>query len=133
VLLRFGWLLDDSRDGVLGRVLQRLEQSEAILLADDRRGNPTPADDAARVILAVLKQLDCQAPLWGTYHYGGHAASTPVLVAQALPGQAAKYPAARRAGLQEDIHHLRYQAARLAHRPAEPAGALLPPWLMPRS
>jgi len=41
VLLRFGWLLDDSRDGVLGRVLQRLEQSEPILLADDRRGNPT--------------------------------------------------------------------------------------------
>ena len=84
MLLRFGWLLDDSRDGVLGRVLQRLEQSEAILLADDRRGNPTPADDAARVILAVLKQLDCQAPLWGTYHYGGHEASTPLLVAQAL-------------------------------------------------
>ncbi|PZR76425.1 MAG: dTDP-4-dehydrorhamnose reductase, partial [Stutzerimonas stutzeri] len=88
VLLRFGWLLDDSRDGVLGRVLQRLEQSEAILLADDRRGNPTPVDDAARVILAVLKQLDCQAPLWGTYHYGCHEASTPLLVAQALLGEA---------------------------------------------
>ena len=39
VLLRFGWLLDDSRDGVLGRVLQRLEQSEAILLADEPTGN----------------------------------------------------------------------------------------------
>ena len=91
VLLRFGWLLDDSRDGVLGRVLQRLEQSEPILLADDRRGNPTPVDDAARVILAVLKQLDCQAPLWGTYHYGGHEASTPLLVAQALLGEAGKY------------------------------------------
>ncbi|WP_444815215.1 sugar nucleotide-binding protein, partial [Stutzerimonas frequens] len=44
-----------------------------------------------RVILAVLKQLDCQAPLWGTYHYGGHEASTPLLVAQALLGEAARY------------------------------------------
>lgn len=50
---------------------QRAERDAELLLADDRRGNPTPVDDAARVILAVLKQLDCQAPLWGTYHYGG--------------------------------------------------------------
>lgn len=91
VLLRFGWLLDDSADGLLGRFLRRLEQHEPLELADDRRGNPTPVDDAARVILAVLKQLDCQAPLWGTYHYGGHEASTPLLVAQAIAGEAAHH------------------------------------------
>lgn len=91
VLLRFGWLLDDSPDGLLGRFLTRLEQLEPLELADDRRGNPTPVDDAARVILAVLKQLDCQAPLWGTYHYGGHEASTPMLVAQAIAGEAAHH------------------------------------------
>lgn len=91
VLLRFGWLLDDSADGLLGRFLQRLEQSDELCLADDRRGNPTPADDAARVILAVLKQLDCQAPLWGTYHYGGHEASTPLMVGQALLAEAAHH------------------------------------------
>ena len=90
VLLRFGWLLDDSSDGLLGRFLQRLEQSEELCLADDRRGNPTPVEDAARVILAVLKQLDCQAPLWGTYHYGGHEASTPLVVGQALLTEAAR-------------------------------------------
>ncbi len=91
VLLRFGWLLDDSHDGLLGRFLQRLAQGEPIQLADDRRGNPTPVDDAARVILAVLKQLDCHAPLWGTYHYGGHEASTPLLVSQALLAEAARH------------------------------------------
>ena len=58
VLLRFGWLLDDSTDGLLGRFLRRLEQDEELCLADDRRGNPTPIDDAARVVLAVIKQLD---------------------------------------------------------------------------
>ncbi|MGM3389261.1 NAD(P)-dependent oxidoreductase [Stutzerimonas stutzeri] len=91
VLLRFGWLLDDSKDGLLGRFLHRLETCESLSLADDRRGNPTPVDDAARVMLAVLKQLDCQAPLWGTYHYGGHEASTPLVVGQALMAEAAHH------------------------------------------
>jgi dTDP-4-dehydrorhamnose reductase len=53
-------------------------------MADDRRGNPTPVDDAARVIISVLKQLDCAAPLWGTYHYAGHEATTPLALGQAI-------------------------------------------------
>lgn len=88
VLLRFGWLLDSSADGVLGRFLQRAEQDQELLMADDRRGNPTPVDDAARVILAVLKQLDCQTPLWGIYHYGGHEATTPLALGQAVLAEA---------------------------------------------
>ncbi|WP_213879549.1 sugar nucleotide-binding protein [Pseudomonas sp. dw_358] len=88
VLLRFGWLLDDSIDGLLGRFLQRAETPQEIFLADDRRGNPTPVDDAARVIISVLKQLDCQAPLWGTYHYAGNEATTPLALGQAVISEA---------------------------------------------
>ncbi|MWV16275.1 sugar nucleotide-binding protein [Pseudomonas sp. L-22-4S-12] len=88
VLLRFGWLLDDSADGLLGRFLRRAELEQELFMADDRRGNPTLVDDAARVIIAVLKQLDCQIPLWGTYHYGGHEATTPLALGQAIIGEA---------------------------------------------
>ncbi len=95
VILRFGWLLDDSPEGILGRFLRRLELPEAVPLADDRRGNPTAVEDAARVMMAVLKQLDCQAELWGTYHYGGHEATTPMGVAQLLISEAAMFRAAR--------------------------------------
>jgi dTDP-4-dehydrorhamnose reductase len=91
VLLRFGWLLDDSADGLLGRFLSRAERDEPLLLADDRRGNPTPIEDAARVILAVLKQLDCQTPLWGTYHYGGHEATTSLALGQAVLSEARNF------------------------------------------
>jgi dTDP-4-dehydrorhamnose reductase len=91
VLLRFGWLLDESPDGQLGRFLLRAERDESIALADDRRGNPTPVDDAARVILAVLKQLDCQAPLWGTFHYGGHEATTSLALGQAVLSEARNF------------------------------------------
>ncbi len=88
VLLRFGWLLDDSADGLLGRFLRRAEGEQELFMADDRRGNPTLVDDAARVIIAVLKQLDCQFPLWGTYHYGGHEATTPLALGQAVISEA---------------------------------------------
>lgn len=88
VLLRFGWLLDDSPESVLGRMLQRAQDHELLEMADDRRGNPTPVEDAARVILAILKQLDCAAPLWGTYHYGGQEAATALSVAQAILAEA---------------------------------------------
>jgi dTDP-4-dehydrorhamnose reductase len=91
VLLRFGWLLDDSANGRLGRFLTRAAHDEPLLLADDRRGSPTPVDDAARVILAVLKQLDCQAPLWGTYHYGGHEATTSLALGQAVLSEARNF------------------------------------------
>jgi len=89
VLLRFGWLLDDSPEGWMGRFLRQLNQSEPVFLADDRRGNPTPVEDAARVILAILKQLDCQAALWGTYHYGSHDAVSQMLLGQTLMTDAA--------------------------------------------
>ncbi len=35
----------------------------------DQRCSPTPADDVARVILAINKQLDCDAMNWGLFHY----------------------------------------------------------------
>ncbi|MNF52853.1 dTDP-4-dehydrorhamnose reductase [compost metagenome] len=89
VLLRFGWLLDDSPEGVLGRFLALAENTQELLMADDRRGNPTPVDDAARVIISVLKQLDCAAPLWGTYHYAGNEATTPLVLGQAILTEAA--------------------------------------------
>jgi dTDP-4-dehydrorhamnose reductase len=33
------------------------------------RFSPTPAEDAARVMLAIAHQVDCRANAWGTYHY----------------------------------------------------------------
>ncbi|WP_026146578.1 sugar nucleotide-binding protein [Zestomonas thermotolerans] len=91
VLVRFGWLLDESPGGLIDRFLKRAERHAELRLADDRRGNPTPVDDAARVLIAVLKQLDCEAPLWGTYHYGGHEATTALALGQAIIEAARTY------------------------------------------
>jgi len=104
VLLRFGWLLDDSEDGLLGRFLSRAAQDGSLPLADDRRGNPCPVDDVARVMLAVLKQLDCEAPLWGTYHYGGQEATTALALGQAIVAEARNLRAVLPAQIEAQAH-----------------------------
>ena len=111
VLLRFGWLLDDSAHGLLGRFLSRAGLNQPLLLADDRRGNPTPVDDAARVILAVLKQLDCQTPLWGTYHYGGHEATTSLALGQVVLSEARQFRSNLLEELSAQAHSARADAA----------------------
>ncbi|WP_185267421.1 sugar nucleotide-binding protein [Halopseudomonas xiamenensis] len=82
VILRFSWLLDASAEGALARLVAELKRSPALELAEEWRGNPTPVADAARVILSVLKQLDCAAPLYGTYHYGSNEPATWISFAQ---------------------------------------------------
>lgn len=84
LVLRFGWLLDSCTGGGLDRFLREAASQPLLALAEDRRGNPTPLEDAARVLLAVLKQLDCEASAWGVYHYGGQEATTALALGQAL-------------------------------------------------
>lgn len=76
VILRFSWLLDSSDDGVFQQLVNELKRTSTPELAEEWRGNPTPIDDAARIILSVIKQLDCAASLYGTYHYGSSEATT---------------------------------------------------------
>ncbi|UVE17310.1 NAD(P)-dependent oxidoreductase [Pseudomonas sp. LS44] len=111
VLVRFGWLMDDDPCGLLGRFLRRAEKGEELFSADDRRGNPTPVDDAARVLIAIAKQLDCVAPLWGTYHYGGHEATTALALGQAILSEARTYRPALFDHISPQPHAARSDAA----------------------
>ncbi len=83
-VLRFSWLLDGSAEGQLAKLLEQLHGPQPVLLAEEWRGNPTPVEDAARVLLAVLKQLDCEAPLYGVYHYGSTEPSSWISFAKSL-------------------------------------------------
>lgn len=84
IILRFSWLLDSTAHGPLAQLVGQLRESSALTLAEEWRGNPTTVEDAARVILSVLKQLDCDVPLYGTYQYGSTEAATWISFAQAV-------------------------------------------------
>ncbi len=67
IILRTGWSL--------GRFIRKVEacaaSGEHVRLPGKVRGQPVTYRDLARVIVAILQQLDCGAEVWGTYQYAG--------------------------------------------------------------
>ncbi len=84
VILRFSWILDSTPDGFLAKLVASMKSAAPVILAEEWRGNPTPVADAARIILSVLKQLDCAAPVYGTYQYGSSEATTWISFVQCV-------------------------------------------------
>ncbi|WKD49340.1 sugar nucleotide-binding protein [Microbulbifer spongiae] len=75
-ILRFGWVVDSSRDALLGRVLHSFVTGEPIALDSCSSGNPVTALDLARVVVAVSQQLASGACASGIYHYGSSDSCT---------------------------------------------------------
>ena len=69
IVLRTGWLFGADGQGAFQRFLEMLESGEEITVDEAVEGAPTAAADVARVLLAIIRQLDCGAPCWGVYHY----------------------------------------------------------------
>ncbi|HET8802691.1 MAG TPA: sugar nucleotide-binding protein [Marinobacter sp.] len=67
IILRTGWSL--------ARFIRKLQAStrtnETLSLPGRCRGQPVSVRDLARVMTAVIQQLDCGAEVWGTYQYAG--------------------------------------------------------------
>lgn len=67
IILRTGWSL--------GRFIRKVQQGTApgdtLRLPGRCRGQPVTVRDLARVMKAVILQIDCGAEVWGTYQYAG--------------------------------------------------------------
>ncbi len=74
IVLRTGQLLTLKETGILRELLKRKEQNTSLILNQKQLFSPTPVNQAAEVIVAILKQISCVDTLWGLYHYGGNQA-----------------------------------------------------------
>lgn len=67
IVLRTGWSLS--------RFVQKVQKStmgrEDLFLPGRCHGQPVAVQDLARVITAIVLQVDCGAEAWGTYQYAG--------------------------------------------------------------
>lgn len=67
LILRTGWSL--------GRYIQKVqhegEAKVSLPFSSRHRGQPVSSRDLARVIAAMVLQVDCGAEVWGTYQYAG--------------------------------------------------------------
>ncbi len=69
IILRTGPLFSSQGDNVLTRLLQGIQQGEALSLSNAGKCCPLHSSDLARVVTAIIEQLACGAEPWGNYHY----------------------------------------------------------------
>lgn len=69
IILRTDWLFSRDRPGFFQQHIENCKRNGGRLEVMNHRFSPTPAVDAARVLLAIARQVDCAADVWGTYHY----------------------------------------------------------------
>jgi dTDP-4-dehydrorhamnose reductase len=79
------------------QLLDKARNQGSLMLDNLIRIAPTPADDIAQVIHALLQQIGCDDSLWGTYHYCSVESTTEYAFAEVLLAEARQY---------EDLAHV---------------------------
>ncbi len=74
------------KDLLADSVIKRKEK-----FPEDQLFAPTSASDIARVIIAVIRQLDCDIQPWGTYHYSSSTPTSWYGFAQSIIEEAGHY------------------------------------------
>lgn len=87
VILRTGWGLARF----ITKVQDHATTDGRLSLSSKHLGQPVTTQDLARVMVAIVQQLDCGAEVWGTYQYAGAEEVTHYELGLAL----AKLPAIR--------------------------------------
>lgn len=99
IVLRSGPLFAASGDNLFTGVMKRLERGEPVECGEDKLC-PTPANDLARVVVAIILQLSCGATPWGIYHYCSSDAASLYNFAEAVVALASQYGRIR----SDDVH-----------------------------
>ncbi len=71
IVLRPGWLFGPHKRGLIKSWIRSIKRHEGAIDIWRRRLSPTSTEDLAGAIAAVCRQVDCEANVWGTYHYCG--------------------------------------------------------------
>ncbi|MEK9711257.1 MAG: sugar nucleotide-binding protein, partial [Thalassolituus sp.] len=91
IILRVGQLMTLEGDDFASRVLNHIRTEPLLALDMQKQFEPTPVDDLASVIVAVLRQVHLSDNLWGTYHFSGVEAVSSYGFAEALLSEARQF------------------------------------------
>lgn len=69
IILRLSWVMSAASDCVFTRLLQLLVANGEVQVSPLLKASPTFADDVARVIVGIIKQVFSGSSNWGIYHY----------------------------------------------------------------
>jgi len=71
IILRPGWLFGRWKKGLIKTWIRNAQRDAGRLQVSRRRFSPTYTGDLASAVAAVCHQVDCEANVFGTYHYCG--------------------------------------------------------------
>ena len=71
IVIRSGWLFGKKKKGLIKSWIRVAKKNRGQVPVTSRRLSPTYTGHLAQAILAVIQQVDCDANVWGTYHYSG--------------------------------------------------------------
>lgn len=91
VVVRSGPLLTADDPNPLTRLVALLHAGGVVPASTEQRFSPVAPDDIARVIAAIVDQLDCGAQCWGIYHYCSADTASPYEFAEAILAAANQY------------------------------------------
>jgi dTDP-4-dehydrorhamnose reductase len=91
IILRVGWIFSAYGNNFVLRTLRQLQESDHVKAVSDQQGCPTYASDVARVLIAIIMQLECDINVWGTYHYSGAEVTSWKGFAEAILAAAKKH------------------------------------------
>ncbi len=69
IILRLSWVIGAYGDNLLTRLLGAYLAGASVSVNRRLRGAPTALSDAARIAVALIKQISCGAENWGVMHY----------------------------------------------------------------
>lgn len=90
ILLRVCGVFSPWRKNFVKTIFNAFKQDKELRVINDQYCCPTGAHDIARVLLAIIKQLNCGANAWGTYHYVAADVTTWHGFAESIVHEAAK-------------------------------------------
>lgn len=93
IVLRVSWLYSTDENNFISATIRSASASELISFNSAGKGCPTSVRDVARVLIAILLQLDTGAEAWGLYHYASSDAAIGFQFVDAIVAQASKFDA----------------------------------------
>lgn len=71
IIIRSGWLFGRHKKGLIKSWIKSAIRNKGVIQVAKRRFSPTHTGDLAAAIMAICHQVDCDANVWGIYHYSG--------------------------------------------------------------
>ena len=91
IILRTTWWFSAVGDNFLSEVINHASANELISVNSAAKGCPTAEQDIARVVIAILLQMDVGAENWGIYHYVSADTALGFQFMEAIVAQASQF------------------------------------------